>query len=96
MNMDISEVKRKILDRYKDISDEKCTMRIIDESIRFMLLNDCSLIKYIESPHIYEQLCQIVRMKIEYERQLAENRLLKVRVLDKWLEDYDIIEKLKS
>ena len=51
---------------------------------------------YIESPHIYETLCQIVKTRIEYERQLAEDRLLKVRVLDKWLEDYDIIEKLKS
>lgn len=94
--MDISEAKRKIVDRHKDISDEKCTMRIIDESTRFMLLNDCSIIKYIGSPHIYETLCKIVRTRIEYERQLAEERLLKVRVLDHWLEDYDIIEKLKS
>ena len=94
--MDISEVKRKIVERYKDISYEKCTMRIIDESIRWIMLNDCSIIKYIGSSYIYEQLCQIVRMKIEYERQLAENRLMKVRVLDQWLEDYDIIEKLKS
>tara|TARA_B000000557_G_C20685131_1_gene404851 strand:- start:544 stop:822 length:279 start_codon:yes stop_codon:yes gene_type:complete len=92
----MNEVKSKIVDKCKDISDENYTMRIIDESIRFMLLNDCSLIKYIESPHIYETLCQIVKTRIEYERKLAEDRLLKVRVLDKWLEDYDIIEKLKS
>ena len=96
INMNISEVKSNIVFKCKDISDEKYTMRIIDESIQYMLLNDCSLIKYIGSPHIYETLCQIVRTRIEYERQLAEERLLKVRVLDHWLEDYDIIEKLKS
>tara|TARA_B100000287_G_C20390869_1_gene685551 strand:+ start:293 stop:577 length:285 start_codon:yes stop_codon:yes gene_type:complete len=94
--MNISEVKSNIIDRCKDISYEKYTMRIIDESIRFMLLNDCSLIKYIGSPHIFEQLSKIVRTRIEYERKLAEDRLFKVRVLNQWLEDYDIIEKLKS
>ena len=51
---------------------------------------------YIDSPHIFEQLYQIVRTRIEYERKLAEDRMLKVRVLNQWLEDYDIIEKLKS
>ena len=69
---------------------------IINNSRRFMLLNDCSLINYIGSPHIFEQLYQIVKTRIEYERQLAEDRMLKVRVLNQWLEDYDIIEKLKS
>ncbi len=94
--MNMNEIKSNIVDKCKDISDEKYTMRIIDVSIRFMLLNDCSLINYIGSPHIFEQLYQIVRTRIEYERQLAEDRLLRVRVLDYWLEDYDIIEKLKS
>lgn len=93
--MNMNEIKSNIVDKCKDISDEKYTMRIIDVSIRFMLLNDCSLINYIGSPHIFEQLYQIVRTRIEYERQLAEDRLLRVRVLDYWLEDYDIIEKLK-
>tara|TARA_Y100000389_G_C17308906_1_gene436922 strand:+ start:159 stop:437 length:279 start_codon:yes stop_codon:yes gene_type:complete len=91
----MNEIKSNIVDKCKDISDEKYTMRIIDVSIRFMLLNDCSLINYIGSPHIFEQLCQIVRTRIEYERQLAEDRLLRVRVLDYWLDDYDIIENFK-
>jgi hypothetical protein len=93
--MNMNEIKSNIVDKCKDISDEKYTMRIIDVSIRFMLLNDCSLINYIGSPHIFEQLCQIVRTRIEYERQLAEDRLLRVRVLDYWLDDYDIIENFK-
>ncbi len=96
INMNISEVKSNIVYKCKDISGEKYTMRIINECIKNMLLNDCSLINYIDSPHIFEQLYQIVRTRIEYERQLAEDRLLKVRVLIQWLEDYDIIEKLKS
>ena len=87
----MNEVKRCI-----DISDEKCMIRIIDESIQYMLLNDCSLIHYIRAPQVFVQLYQIVKTKIEYERQLAEERLLKVRVLDQWLEDYDIIEIFKS
>ena len=94
--MNISEVKSNIVFKCKDISEEIYTIRIIDESIRSTLLNDCSLIKYIGSHHIFKQLYQIVRTRIEYERQLAEERLLKVRVLNQWLEDYDIIEKLKS
>jgi len=93
--MNMNEIKSNIVDKCKDISDEKYTMRIIDVSIRFMLLNDCSLINYIGSPHIFEQLYQIVRTRIEYERQLAEDRLLRVRVLDYWLDDYDIIENFK-
>ena len=96
MNMNMNEIKSNIVYKCKDISDEKYTMRIINECIKNMLLNDCSLINYIGSPHIFEQLYQIVRTRIEYERQLAEERLLKVRVLDQWLEDYDIIENFKS
>ena len=96
MNMDITEIKSKIVDKFTDIAGETYTLKAIDFSIHYMLRNDCSLIHYIRAPHVFEELCQIVRIRIEYERQLAENRLLKVRVLDKWLEDYDIIEKLKS
>jgi len=93
--MDIKEVKKRIVDKCKDISDEKCTMRIFDDSIQCLLLGDCSIIHYIGSPHIFEQLFLIVRNRIYYERQLAEDRLLKVRVLDYWLDDYDIIESFK-
>lgn len=94
--MDIKEVKKRIVERCNDISSEKYTLKTIDDSIQYMLLGDCSLIQYIGSPHIFEQLFHIVRTKIEYERQLAKNKLLKIKVLDQWLKDYDIIDKFKS
>lgn len=94
--MDISDIKAKIVDKCKDIANETYTLKTIDFSIHYMLMNDCSLIHYIRAPHIFDQLYQIVRTKIEYKRQLAEERLLKVRVLNQWLEDYDIIENFKS
>ena len=94
--MDISDIKAKIVDKCKDIANERYTLKTIDFSIHYMLRNDCSLIHYIRAHHVFDQLYQIVRTKIEVERQLAEDRLLKVRVLDHWLGDYDIIEIFKS
>lgn len=93
--MDIKEVKKRIVERCSDISNENCTMRIFDDSIQYMLLGDCSIIHYIRSPHIFEQLFLIVRNRIYYERHLAENKLLKIKVLNYWLDDYDIIENFK-
>lgn len=96
MNMDLKEIKTRIVDKCTDISDETYTLKTIDYSIHYMLRNDCSLIHYIRAHRVFDQLYQIVKTKIEYERQLAEERLLKVRVVNQWLEDYDIIENFKS
>jgi len=94
MNMDITEIKSKIVDKCTDIAGETYTLKTIDFSIHYMLRNDCSLIHYIRAHHVFDQLYQIVRTKIEFERQLAKKRLLKVRVLDQWLNDYDIIKNI--
>ena len=81
----------KVIERFKGIATKEHIEIVFNDVIHGELTDGNLLKDFLDMSSIFENVCSIIHMRINYEKQLAERRLLTARVFAHWTENHDIM-----
>lgn len=89
--MSTESARIEVIERFKDIATKE-HIEIVFNGVIHEELTDGNLLKdFLDMSSIFENVCSIIHMRINYEKQLAERRLLTAKVFAHWIENHDIM-----
>ena len=80
-----------VIERFNDIATKEHIEIVFNDVIHEELINGNLLKDFLDMSSVFENVCSIIHMRINYEKQLAERRLLTAKVFAHWIENHDIM-----
>ena len=92
--MNITDIKHKIIDDFKNDASEEFISDIIDRLITESLIKDCMFILTLDNPVYMDNIYRIIRIYINHQKGINEKKLAAARSVNSLLDDKDIFEKI--
>ena len=90
----IDQIKQKIILDFRDEAPSEFILPIIDNLITENILKDCMFHLTINNPTWMDNLYRIIRIKINYQKQKNEKKLIVSRCFYNLCSDKDILDMI--
>ena len=90
----VDQIKQKMIHDFRDEASSEFILPIIDNLITENILKDCMFYLTIDNPTWMDNLYRIIRIKINYQKQKNEKKLVLARCFYKYCKDSDILNNI--
>ena len=92
----VDQIKQKMILDFRDEASSEFILPIIDNLITENILKDCMFYLTINNPLWMDNLYRIIRIKINYQKQKNEKKLVLARCFYEYCEVGDILDNINN